>query len=427
MSSRLPVGAVPSGAPEQRSLTIASARQSNRSILTTIVAGAVAPAFAMRLDTLSIVTANDRLLRLLGRESEVLDGRPCTALCAGPDGVCLEPSHCPIAELFESDGAEAARVMLLDAGDRRLPLTVTGVLTRGGVAFISSEGAHETDVESPLVRVRTLGGFSMVSATGAELTPRRARTTALFKLLLTKQGAPLTESEARQVFWPDASRERAQNGLQVLIHDLRHMLEPGLTDGRRSRFIVRQSDSYVLAPDAPIEIDMQIFLRCAAAAHVEAADGDVERAERHARAALQAYTGDLFESDTEMAWFAGQRRRLRDTRIDVMLLLTKLLAGAGDRHAALEQCRVAAAADILREDAHRLLIVLLARDSGRVVASQYFVEMFAAFKARSGLPPSRETADLVDRIMKADELDEVERELLSPMGGYGEPASRTAS
>ena len=178
----------------------------------------------------------------------------------------------------------------------------------------------------------------------------------------------------------------------------------------------------MLAPDAPIEIDMQAFLRCAAAAHLEASTGDIESAERHARAALQAYTGDLFESDAEAAWFAGQRRQLRDTRIDVTLLLAKLLVSAGDRHAALEQCRTAAAADILREDVHRLLIVLLAHDSGRVVASQYFVEMFAAFKARSGLPPSRETADLVDRIMHADELDEIERELLSPIGGHRAPA-----
>lgn len=395
--------------------------QSSRSIIESIVHGAVAPAFAIRFDTRSIVATNDRLRRLLGREHEVLDGSPCTEICAGLNGGCPDGSNCPIADAFESEVAETAKLVLLDAGGERLPLVVTGILTHDGVAFISSNGARQIDAEGPLVRVRTLGGFSVVSATGEQLTPRRARTISLFKLLLTRQGAPLTESEARQAFWPDSGRERALNGLQVLVHDLRRMLEPDLANGSRSRFIVRQSDSYLLAPDAPIEIDMQSFLRSAAAAHVKAAAGDVERAERHARAALQAYAGDLFESDTEAAWFAAQRRQLRDTRIDVMLLLAKLLVCAGDRRAALEQCRTAATADILREDVHRLLLILLARESGRVVASQYFVEMFAAFKARSGLAPSRETADLVDRIMNADELDAIERELMSPLASCGAP------
>lgn len=390
----------------------------------------VAPAFAVNVTRRSIIAVNDRLRALLGREGDDLAGQLCEAICWGPrDRACLEATNCPVAAAFATAETETASISLIADSGELVPATVTGVIVGDGVAFIASGTARRsgdaTAAAHPLVRVRTLGGFSVVDAAGAELTPRRARTLSLFKLLLTKQGAALTEAETCQAFWPDASRERALNGLQVLVHDLRRMLEPDLADGRRSRFILRRSESYLIAPDAPIEIDMQSFLRSAAAAHADAAAGKSASAVRHARAALETYTGDLFESDTEAAWYATQRRRLRETHVDVMLLLAKLLAGS-DRHAAIEQCRRAASADVLREDAHRLLIVLLARESGRVVASQYFVEMFAAFKARSGLAPSRETAELVERVMKADDLEAIERELMSSIGGPSEATAHTA-
>ncbi len=418
-----------------------SDRRSAAALLQATVAAAMEPAFAIDTSTRLILAVNSRFVELSGTPSDELVGGPCSLLCGGPGAACTDEGclllfsttgqDSPVSlragllagEIWSVAGrvchADGAAILLRPPGASRSATNALGH-ARTAVSYNSSDAAQRTVARYPVVSVRALGGFSVAAIGGEELTPRRPRALSLFKLLLTRQGVPLTESLALQLFWPDASRERGLNGLRVLVHDLRRMLEPDLVDGRQSLFIVRRSHSYLLALDAPIEIDMQSFLRSAADAHMDAAAGRVEDAERHAWAALKTYAGDLFESDDEVAWFADQRRQLRDTRIDVMLLLAKLLVGKGDRHAALEQCRRAAEADILREDVLGLLLVLLARDSGRVVASQHFVEMFAAFKARSGLAPSPETAELVDRIMKAADLDQIERELISSIGDFSE-------
>ena len=91
-----------------------------------------------------------------------------------------------------------------------------------------------------------------------------------------------------------------------------------------------------------------------------------------------------------------------------MLLAPGVLGRAWGTAWAIEQQQRVIHIERLRDDAHRLLLLLLARARGRDAALQYFVDMTASFKARIGLPPSRETAALVNSLRREEDLSDVE-------------------
>ena len=269
-------------------------------------------------------------------------------------------------------------------------------------------GAAARHGEPALVRALCLGAFSVQLPDGTPLRSRRPKALALLKLLVVERPQPVAEARIVGALWPSGTPARGLRALRVLVHDLRRALEPGLTDGRASRFVERQSASYFIAEGAPLEVDIDQFRGSADRARRAAAAGQLEQARQEAAGALQLYRGDLFSSDTAASWFVNHRRRLKNTWLDMLTLHAALLGRAGRSDEALEQLQRVVDADLLREDAHRLLLLLLARERGRDAALQHFVDMSASFKARFGLPPSRETGMLVNSLLRGEDLSDVE-------------------
>ena len=368
----------------------------------------LAPAFAIDFSG-RVISVNDRLATLLEIEPASVIGRPCSQICLGPeDRDPCERSICPMLSFVQTgEGSQTCIVNLLTGSKQTLTARYNTIACEGGhlVVIDSAGGRHD---EFAPVRVSGLGGFSIQLPDGTPLQPRRPKTLTLLKLLLIERPQPLADARIVRALWPGTPPARGLRGLRGLIHDLRHALEPGLTDGRASRFVVRQSASYLIPEDAPLEVDVDQFCASAERARKAAVAGRFEQAAHEVASALQLYRGDLFSPDVTASWFSAHQRRLKNTWLDTLMLDAVLLRRAGRNEEAIEQLQRVIDVDLLREDAHRLLLLLLARARGRDAALQYFVDMTASFKARIGLPPSRETAALVNSLRREEDLSDVE-------------------
>lgn len=370
--------------------------------------GVPVPAFAID-PSCRVISINDRLAALLEIDRASVIGQHCSRICLGPGGGDLdERGSCPMPSVHKSgEGTKTRTVTLLKGSGQSLTARLTGIACEGGLLEVISGAGRLHDEPAP-VRASCLGAFSVQLPDGTPLSPRRRKALTLLKLLAVERPQPVTEAHIAGALWPGAPPARSLRRLHVLVHDLRRSLEPGLTDGRASRFIERQSASYLIPDGAPLEIDIDRFRNSAEIARRAAAAGRFEQAERAVASALQLYRGDLFSPDVAASWFAGHRRRLKNTWLDTLMLDAVLLRRAGRNEEAIEQLQRVIDVDLLREDAHRLLLLLLARARGRDAALQYFVDMTASFKARIGLPPSRETAALVNSLRREEDLSDVE-------------------
>ncbi len=374
-------------------------------------------AFAISTRTMRILAVNSRFVEVSGIPSDELIGEPCASLCSGPGAAC-PGSRCPLplattdqdspislhAGLLAGDDwsvagrvrhAEGVAILLRPPRSARL----TGDAT-GGVG-IASEAAPT---------VRALGGFSVLLPSGEDFVPRRPQTLRLFQLLLVSEGA-VSIADMAAALWSERQPLDVINSIRVLVHDLRHSLEPDLTRGRRSRYIANRGDGYALI-EGSLAIDVDSFLRDAEAARVAFERDGASDAIRLAERALDVYGGNLFGGEPEAPWFARRREDLRRQSVDLRLLYAMLLTGAGNRHSAIEHCRRVTAVDPWREDAHRLMMLLLAERDGRATAGKYFLRMFSESKREHGVPPSKETAEFVERLTRGDPFEPIRAALL---------------
>ncbi len=385
--------------------------------LQAVVDAAMEAAFAISTRTMRILAVNSRFVEASGIPSDELVGEPCASLCSGPGASC-PGRRCPLPLATTGQDSPISLHAGLLAGD---DWSVAGRVRHAeGVAILLRPpwstrpvgNAHrgESRASEGAPTVRALGGFSVRLASGEEFAPRRPQTLRLLQLLLVSDGA-VSNAHTAASLWPERQPLDSINSIRVLVHDLRHSLEPGLARGRRSRYIANRGDGYELI-EGSLDSDVDSFLRDADAARVaferDAASDAIGLAER----ALDVYGGDLFGVEPEAPWFAQRREDLRRQSVDLRLLYAMLLTGAGNRHSAIEHCRRVTAVDPWREDAHRLMMLLLAERDGRATAGKYFLRMFSESKREYGVPPSKETAEFVDRLTRGDPFEPLRASLL---------------
>jgi DNA-binding SARP family transcriptional activator len=125
--------------------------------------------------------------------------------------------------------------------------------------------AVEEPREAPPSRlaIRAFGGLG-VTLDGVPVAdaawPAAAR--RLLELLLSLPGGRTTAHEAAQTLWPSRPPRAARNSFNVALHGLRRALEPDLTDGASSRYVVREGRLYRLSLER-LTCDAEDFSRLA--------------------------------------------------------------------------------------------------------------------------------------------------------------------
>ncbi|HEY4025884.1 MAG TPA: BTAD domain-containing putative transcriptional regulator, partial [Candidatus Dormibacteraeota bacterium] len=163
------------------------------------------------------------------------------------------------------------------------------------------------------VAIHTLGGLS-VTIDGVPVEEAAWPTAArrLLELLLCLPGYQATAQQAARLLWPRHLPRSALNSFNVALHGLRRALEPDLTAGADSSYVIRQGRVYRLRLEQMI-CDVEEFTRLVR--HVPRPLGE-EPAER-LETAVVLYRGDFLASSAE-EFVQEKRTRLRRAMLDTL-------------------------------------------------------------------------------------------------------------
>jgi len=180
------------------------------------------------------------------------------------------------------------------------------------------EPGHRPDPHAPVgpaarrrVAIQALGPL-VVRVDGLAVPEASWPTAArrLLELLLCLPDNYATAQQAARLLWPRHLLRSALNSFNVALHGLRRLLEPELTAGADSRYVVRQGRMYRLRVEE-VDCDALEFARLAQLAPAPLDAGGAAFLET----AVELYLGDFLASSTEE--FAQEKRsRLRSIMLE---------------------------------------------------------------------------------------------------------------
>nr|MBA3824311.1 AAA family ATPase [Ktedonobacterales bacterium] len=224
--------------------------------------------------------------------------------------------------------------------------------------------------------IQLLGGFSV--RVGEHVVPSTAwrlrKAAHLVKLLALATGHRLHRDQLCDLLWPEIEPAAAYNNLRYALHVARQALASA-----GMMVLPMQQGIVLLAPDAPVVIDVEVFI----AAAVHCTD---DLAQYHASIAL--YTGDLLPDDRYEEWTTAHREDLRARLHDLCLACAQAHAARGEYAEALPLVQRVVAAEPTHEDAHVLLMRLHASRGHRAAAITQFARLRTALAEEVGVAPS---------------------------------------
>lgn len=228
------------------------------------------------------------------------------------------------------------------------------------------------------------------------------------------------------LFWGELAESDAANNLRQSLSNLRALADNHLT-------ITRQTVTF--RTDTPYSLDVEAF---ASAVEQTAEQPPAQRIES-LRAAVELYRGDFLEgvmlrdAPEFEDWVLAQRARYREMALQAMHELVELRMAQGDYAGAIHSATRLLALDSWREEAHRALMLALARTGQHSAALAQYENCRRILQEVFGAEPSPETTELYERIRgarrgsranlptpaseligRADELDEIRRLLTDP-------------
>jgi DNA-binding SARP family transcriptional activator len=195
-----------------------------------------------------------------------------------------------------------------------------------------------------------------------------------------------------QVFWPDASPAQVKNSFHVTLHHLRKVLG-------KNEWVVFDSDRYRINPEMAVELDAALFERqlTAVLREVRAGAGSVDRL----RPVLDLYRGDFLQDETFGDWHFETRDHLASLYVQGLCALGELLMRAEKWAEAATVYRRVVVKEDLHEEAHRNLMLCLARAGDRGRALRHYESLVVLLREELDAEPEEETAALFERLKQA--------------------------
>ncbi|HSN90416.1 MAG TPA: BTAD domain-containing putative transcriptional regulator, partial [Anaeromyxobacteraceae bacterium] len=240
-------------------------------------------------------------------------------------------------------------------------------------------GSKVAERPTALLQIHLLGRFEVVRG-GAPIPPqawRRRRPADLLRLVALSPGHVVAREEAIDALWPDKDPASGANNLHRALYDLRQILGGRWVDIERGRISLRRE----------AWVDVDAFERA------------IEAGGRENWAlAVSLYRGDLAPEDRESPWLAPRRAALRGRFAEAAFPRAIELTRAGDAGEAVPLLRRLLGVFPASEEAHRLLMRLLAEVGRRADALRQYDACEAALQAAALGPPGPETRALRDAI-----------------------------
>jgi DNA-binding SARP family transcriptional activator len=241
---------------------------------------------------------------------------------------------------------------------------------------------------SARLSVRLLGGLSVCLRSGEAVRLPTRKAQALLAYLAVHPGQSHPRAKLATLLWGDAPDEQAHHRLRQALFDLRKALP-----ATRPRCLVADARSLALNA-AAVEVDVAAFERL------------VTRATPAALAqAATLYRGDLLDGLAVKEpgfedWLVVERERLRELALNALGKLLGHHVETGPDERAIQTALRLLALDPLREDAHRGLMRLFARQGRRGAALRQYQVCVSVLGRELGVEPEGETKRLYQEILR---------------------------
>jgi tetratricopeptide (TPR) repeat protein len=264
-------------------------------------------------------------------------------------------------------------------------------------------------VESkPEIKLLTLGGLR-VFVNGVEIKRwRRNSARLILCLLLGKQisyrGGMFNFEEnfipadsLMFALWQDKPQQLAAVNLQVAINELRKIFEPGLKEGKKSKFVQYESQSYRLNLKE-ISLDLQEFLNYYSQARQYEVSKRLKLALSYYQKALNLYKGDFLRG-IDLIDIIGLRDELSRIYVDMLIACAWINFNYKNFDLCINLCKTALEKDKWSEKCHSLLMECYARMGRKDLALKQYEILKQSLEEDLGLQPGREIDELKNKIL----------------------------
>ena len=265
---------------------------------------------------------------------------------------------------------------------------------------VSSSPEPVRDAARAPLEVRALGSLEILRD-GVALPDDAWRYARPRELLLFLLAHP--EGRSRQqigvVFWPDASPTQVKNNFHVMLHHLRKAIG-------RAELIVFENERYRMAWEAGVQFDARTFEQQlpARVRTLKSACGteNVQRALDAALEVLALYRGEFLSEEDVGDWHLDIRNRLRRIYLDAQLLVGNRSLDLELNGQAVGAFRAVVRFDELHEEAHRGLMVALARSGDRTEALRQYDRLARTLRTELDTEPDAATKALYNRLRRSE-------------------------
>jgi predicted ATPase/DNA-binding SARP family transcriptional activator len=262
---------------------------------------------------------------------------------------------------------------------------------------ISQDALEKSGERGPMLRIYVLGHFRIenrgedrwVAVTNRTWQRRRVR--ALLGCLLSNSGRRLRREQAMEALWPDVDLDTAANRLNGAVHEVRQVLEPGLSRPADSRLLRLERDMLILADASLIWVDADAFEKLVNKANSLT---DAAQVEQTIEEALALYGGDYLLEELYSEWAAPRREALRRSWMGLLLRLAELRANRGALTSAIEPLDRLLTAEPTHETGVRRLMELLTQLDRRGEAFQVYHRLVETLRRDYDSEPLPETTAL---------------------------------
>ncbi len=117
----------------------------------------------------------------------------------------------------------------------------------------------ESRSPAPHLRVRFFGSFEVLYRGEPLKLGRNSKAVAIFKCLLARREAPVSQDMLMGWLWPESSPKKARWSLNSAVYALHRVLDEGSPDTTLSNCIILERGRYHLAWDLRISSDVEEF------------------------------------------------------------------------------------------------------------------------------------------------------------------------
>lgn len=231
---------------------------------------------------------------------------------------------------------------------------------------------------------------------------RLGKPKTLLKILVTHAGRIFSQDELIELLWPDAPADASAVNLRKRISELRKALEPHLSRGSLSHYILTSPGGYCFNAQAPYTTDILEFMQAWEEGQRFENAGQFGQAICEYERAIALTQGEFLAEDRYEEWTLALRERWHELLLKTLTRLAGGYAHLREYRRALEQCRKMLELAPTREEIYRqkmLYHYFAGEESEAVHTYRMCVE---TLKRDLDLQPSPETHALYEQITKRE-------------------------